>query len=80
MSPTVFRYKKARFYFFSREESGMHIHVQTPDGEAKFWMEPEIELAVTIHLKSKETNRLKKIIEEHQNEIVCAWQHQQDKR
>jgi hypothetical protein len=23
----------------------MHIHVQSADGEAKFWIEPEIELA-----------------------------------
>ncbi len=24
----------------------MHVHVISPDGEAKFWLEPEIELAV----------------------------------
>ena len=23
----------------------MHVHVQSPDGEAKFWLEPEIALA-----------------------------------
>ena len=40
MSPTVFRYRSYRFYFFSREELRMHVHVFSPDGEAKFWLEP----------------------------------------
>jgi hypothetical protein len=51
----------------------MHIHVQTPDGEAKFWMEPEIELAESVKIKELETNRLKKIIKEHQEEIIHEW-------
>jgi hypothetical protein len=34
-----------RFFFFSREESHRHVHVSHPDGEAKFWLEPPIELA-----------------------------------
>ena len=53
----------------------MHIHVLTPDGEAKFWMEPKIELAKTIKLKPHELNRLKKIVEEHRDEIIHAWTH-----
>jgi hypothetical protein len=56
MSPTVFREGEFRFYFFSREEHRMHIHAQSPDGEAKFWIEPRIEIAMnTACLKSKLT-------------------------
>lgn len=73
MSPTLFRVNNARFYFFTREEPRMHIHVQTPDGEAKFWIEPEIELAGTIKLKPKELNRLREIVIEHQQEIINEW-------
>ncbi|MDP6490234.1 MAG: DUF4160 domain-containing protein [Kiritimatiellia bacterium] len=73
MSPTVFRQGNAKFYFFSREESRMHIHALTPDGEAKFWMEPTIELAKTIKLKPQETARLREIVKEHRDEIVHAW-------
>lgn len=47
MSPTVFREKGYRFYFFSREETRMHVHVLSGDGEAKFWLEPELQLANT---------------------------------
>jgi hypothetical protein len=43
MSPTIFR--QGNFRFFSREETKMHVHVDVADGEAKFWLEPKIELA-----------------------------------
>ncbi|MBM3434955.1 MAG: DUF4160 domain-containing protein [Bacteroidetes bacterium] len=42
MSPTVFKIGKYRFFFFSREELRKHIHVISPEGEAKFWIEPEV--------------------------------------
>jgi hypothetical protein len=45
--PTIFQFRKFQFFFFSREESRMHVHIHTPEGEAKYWLEPEIELAVT---------------------------------
>ena len=34
MSPTVFRDRGYRFFFFSREESRMHVHIAAKDGEA----------------------------------------------
>ena len=46
MAPTVFREGPFRFFFFSREESRMHVHVTHADGEAKFWIEPEIAIAL----------------------------------
>jgi hypothetical protein len=42
MSPTVFREGPFRFFFFSREDERLDIHVQSPEGEAKVWIEPEI--------------------------------------
>jgi hypothetical protein len=52
MSPTVFREGPFRFFFFSREEERLHIHVQSADGEAKFWLEPTIEVARNYGLNS----------------------------
>jgi hypothetical protein len=46
MGPTVFREGAYRFFFFSREEFRPHIHINHPTGEAKFWLDPRIELAV----------------------------------
>jgi hypothetical protein len=45
INPTVFRTRGLRFYFFSREETRLHVHVQGADGAAKFWLDPNIELA-----------------------------------
>ncbi len=45
MNPTVFREEGYRFFFFSRGEERMHVHVISTDGEAKYWLEPEITLA-----------------------------------
>jgi len=38
VSPTIFRARGYRFYFFSREESRSHVHVQHETGEAKIWL------------------------------------------
>ena len=54
MSPTVFRHGPYRFYFFSREEVRIHVHVQSAEGEAKFWLEPEIELAQNYGLNTRQ--------------------------
>lgn len=74
MSPTIFRYRNYRFFFFSREEPRLHVHVFSPDGEAKFWLEPQIELALNKGLETVELNELKRVIEEHQDEIRRHWQ------
>ena len=73
MSPTIFRAGGFRFYFFSREEPRMHVHAQSGDGEAKFWLEPEIELAVSYNLKSKDLTKVRALTEEHADEIRAAW-------
>jgi len=51
----------------------MHVHVISPEGEAKFWLEPNIELAVSKGFASAELNELQKIVEERQNEIRAHW-------
>lgn len=39
--PTVLRSGTYRFHFYSDEgKEPPHIHVETPDGECKFWLEP----------------------------------------
>jgi len=52
----------------------MHVHVYTPNGEAKFWLEPEIELAVSKGLKSSELKVAETLIRRKQNEIREAWE------
>ncbi len=73
MSPTILRKSGYRFFFFSREESRLHIHVQSGGGEAKFWLLPEIELAKNYEFTRKQLKQIENIIEEYSNEIRDAW-------
>ena len=73
MSPTIFREGKYRFFFFSREEERIHIHVVSPEGEAKFWIEPTVALADFVGLNKRQLLRLQKIVENRKNEINSAW-------
>ncbi|HEW79270.1 MAG TPA: DUF4160 domain-containing protein [Phycisphaerales bacterium] len=73
MSPTVFKYKNYRFLFFSREESRIHIHVSSPEGEAKFWITPQVRLAKNFGFSQNQITELKKVVEEHKNDIKNAW-------
>jgi len=73
MAPTIFYEKGYRFFFFSREEERMHVHVYCGEGEAKFWLEPEIKLAKNYNLSSKRLKEIKEIIKEHYHEIRSAW-------
>ncbi|MBI5740915.1 MAG: DUF4160 domain-containing protein [Nitrospirae bacterium] len=73
MSPTILREKGYRFFFFSREEARIHVHVVCSDGEAKFWLDPEIELAKNHNLSRVHLKEIENIIEEHFNEFKNAW-------
>ena len=73
MSPTVFCHGRYRFFFFSREESRMHVHIVCSEGEAKYWLEPEIELAKNVKLKRHMLGEIEKVIEERYDDLVEAW-------
>ena len=73
MSPTIFRYKDYRFFFFSREETRKHVHVISPEGEAKFWLEPIVALAEKSGLSPKQLKELQGVVERRKDEISRAW-------
>jgi hypothetical protein len=52
----------------------MHVHVYCERGEAKFWLEPRIELADNSGLTARQVRAAKTLIEEHNDEIRNAWQ------
>jgi hypothetical protein len=58
MSPTIFNDDGYRYFFFSREESRMHVHIISGNGEAKFWLKPEIELAKNYEYSRKQLKKL----------------------
>lgn len=73
MSATIYREGAFRFFFFSREEPRIHVHVTGPDGEAKFWLEPIVALATSQGLSKKQLAKIQDSVEAHNGEIVSAW-------
>jgi len=70
---TILRVGHLRFFFNSREESRRHIHVNTLEGTAKFWLEPIVALADYYGLDEREINKAEKIVQEKQEEFIYAW-------
>lgn len=73
MSPTVFTECGFRFFFFSLEEARMHVHVRSSDGEAKFWLEPEVQLAKNYRYTQQQLRQIQGIVEAHRDELTAAW-------
>jgi hypothetical protein len=52
----------------------MHVHVVSGDGEAKYWLEPEIVLAKNYHYSRRQLNEIESLVEVHHDELISAWQ------
>jgi hypothetical protein len=44
-----------------------------PSGEAKFWLEPQLELAVNYGLSDRTLAKASSLIKEREDEIHRAW-------
>ena len=49
------------------------MHVQHATGEAKFWLEPRVELARNYGLTERRVNTVLKTIRGHEHQIRTAW-------
>lgn len=52
----------------------MHVHVHHADGEAKFWLDPRVELAENHGLSRQHLVRARRLIKENEDEIRRAWE------
>jgi hypothetical protein len=73
MSPTILKIGRYRFFFNSREEMRRHIHVSSPEGTAKFWLEPIISLASYYRLSPRELRQIEEMVREHEDDFKSAW-------
>ena len=74
MALTVVRDGQFRLSFL-REETRIHVHVAHPDGEAKFWLTPQVVLAIHTGLSAKQLREAQSVVEAHIEEIQNAWNH-----
>ncbi|ADV81095.1 DUF4160 domain-containing protein [Terriglobus saanensis] len=74
--PTVFRHLGFRFFFYANEgtpREPVHIHVDSAEGEAKFWMQPVIHVAYNDGYSARTLRQLHEIVEANRNRIERAW-------
>jgi hypothetical protein len=71
--PTLFIINGLRFFFFSFDHEPIHVHVESADGEAKFLIEPEVELLNAGGLKPRQIKEAIKIIKENKEVIIERW-------
>ncbi len=73
LAPTIVRDGQFRLFFFSREESRIHVHVAHPEGEAKFWLTPSVHLAKNVGLTGVQLRQAQVVVEAHLQEINDVW-------
>ena len=69
MSPKFRKEEGFVFKIYSNEEERMHVHVVKAENEAKFWLEPTIELAENFGFNNKEIKKITKMVETYGNEF-----------
>jgi hypothetical protein len=71
--PTVFRWGKYRFFFYSNDASEpRHVPIESGDSHAKFWLEP-VQLAKVFGFNSRELNEIRALVEENAKIIEEKW-------
>ncbi len=80
MSPVFHRENSYCFKIYSNEEERMHIHVSRDDKEAKFWLEPEVELAENFGFKDYELTMIQKIVDKYATEFQEQFRQHVGKR
>ena len=74
--PTVFRERGFRFFFYSNEgtpREPVHIHVERDENEAKFWVNPIVQVAYNDGFDARALRELSGIIEGNRERIERAW-------
>lgn len=71
--PTVLRIGPYRFFFYAGDrDEPPHMHVERDDNTAKFWLDP-VRLQNSGGLRGAEINRIQKLVEENQEDLLRSW-------
>ncbi|MBI3194298.1 MAG: DUF4160 domain-containing protein [Ignavibacteriae bacterium] len=77
--PVVLRIRGYRFWFYEADlVEPPHVHVGRENNEAKFWLN-SLSLVRSRGFKEHELNEIEKILKEHKEDIITAWQKEKEK-
>lgn len=72
--PEILRIFGLRFFFYSREQEPIHVHVRNSDGNAKFEILPEgIRLVFNQGMKPKDIKCAEMVLEENKELAISKW-------
>lgn len=69
MSPKFRQEDGYTFKIYSNEEERKHVHVVRAECEAKFWLEPQIELAANYGFGSKDLKKRTELVEKCEDDF-----------
>ncbi len=71
--PTVLRSGPYRFFFSAGDrDEPPHVHVESSDGTAKFWLEP-VRLAWSHGFSAREINQIGRLISQNSLQLIENW-------
>jgi hypothetical protein len=71
--PTVLRIGPYRLAFYSSNGSEPpHVHVISPTGQAKFWLDP-IRLARSVGVSARELRQMESIVADNRDPLLRSW-------
>lgn len=71
--PTLFILFGLRFFFYSNDHDPIHVHVSKDDAEAKFQIDPQVELLENHGLKPQDIRTAEAAIMENREIIIERW-------
>lgn len=74
--PVVLRLNGFKFFFYSDEGEPLepaHIHVFKAGSEAKFWLQPSVQLARNDGFDARTLRRIFTMVAEHRSVLEEAW-------
>ena len=75
--PVVLRYQGFKFFFYSNEGNPLeppHIHIRNSDGEAKFWLAPDVQLARNDGFSARTLKEILTVVLHNKDQLERAWQ------
>lgn len=73
---TIFSHNGYRFFFYSNEGDPLepvHVHVFKDGAEAKFWLQPDVNVAYNSGFNARTLAMLSRIVTDRSAEIESVW-------
>lgn len=71
--PTLLRVGPYRLFCYAGDrDEPPHVHIECDENEAKFWLSP-VRFQSNKGFSRKEINRIQKLIEDHQEQLLRGW-------